>query len=42
MQFTIAKVGLLLGVAPLWVCNHNTVGENGNFQHLYEKISCKL
>jgi len=26
----------------LWVYSQNTVGKNGDFQHLYAKISCKL
>jgi len=41
-QRCIDYVDILLGVSPLGVYNHNTVGENGDFQLLYPKISRNL
>ena len=38
-QRCINYVDILLGVPPLGVYNHNTAGENGNFQPLHLKIS---
>ena len=40
--FSDAQVTLtLLGIPPLGDYNHNTVGENGDFQPLHPKISRK-
>ena len=38
-QRCIDYVDILLGVPPPGVNNHNTVGENGDFQPLHPKIS---
>ena len=38
-QRCIDYVDILLGVPLLGVYNHNTVGENGDFQPLHPKIS---
>jgi len=38
-QRCIDYVDILLGVHQLGVYNHNTVGENGDFQPLHPKIS---
>jgi len=38
-QRCIDYVDILLGVPPLGVYNHNTVGENGDFQPLHPKMS---
>jgi len=38
-QRCIDYVDILLGVPPLGVYNHDTLGENGDFQPLHPKIS---
>jgi len=38
-QRCIDYVYILLGVPPLGVYSRNTVGENGDFQPLHQKIS---